>query len=79
MGIKGPSCRAATVVDHGNLIGIGIIFQAGLDAPGDLALAGGVKRSRLAIAITYRRVINQTVLAQMRGPTSFFRTVQAEE
>lgn len=63
MGIKRPSCHAAAIVNHGDLVRIGIVFQAGLNASGDLALAGSVKRGALAIAIADRRLITQTVLA----------------
>ena len=63
MGIKRPSCHAAAIVNHGDLVRIGIVFQAGLNASGDLALAGGIKRGALATAIIDRWIIAQTVLA----------------
>ncbi len=65
MGIKRPACNAAAIINHGNLVGVAIIFEAGLDASGNLALPGSVKRRAQAAAIIDRRIAAQAILAQL--------------
>ena len=65
MRVKGPARNAAAIIDHGNLVGVAIIFEAGLDASGNLALPGSVKRRAQAAAIIDRRIAAQAILAQL--------------
>ncbi len=65
MRVKGPARNAAAIIDHGNLVGVAIIFKAGLNASGNLALPGSVKRGAQAAAVIDRRIAAQTILAQL--------------
>ena len=70
MRVKRPACNAAAIIDHGDLIGIAIIFKTGLDASGNLALPGSVKRGAQAAAVIDRRVAAQAILAQLLAGNS---------